>query len=593
MGISDVRFQLLRELAMSADPANAQLLAQELTVSKAEVEAELHELENLGWIFGGRITKAGARALEPYKVDNAIILAAELMPGFIPLCYEKPPCLLTFRGEVLIERMIKQLKEAGVRKIFVVAGDKAEQLFYLEKKYGVEVVFNPSYMSRGSHSSLMAVRTYLGNSYICESCDYFTHNPFRAYEKGTYCALSYSKGETDRFCVKLERDGRVVEPHQGGSDCWSLKGQVYFDRAFSTELGNDLKDRYSDPDTCSMTWLELLASGIDDHHVLGRICDSDSVCALRSVAHAAQADDSFMRSGASMILSNIVDVLGCDRSEIRNISFLDRGLTNLCFHFETDEGEWMYRHPGVGCDKLVDYAAEVEAQQVAKRIGLYDAFIHEDPETGWMVAKYMRGTHKVDFHDETYLRHAMDVARMLHGVPDKIDREFNFFDEAQKFSRELLEKSDVYMPAFNRLVRLATRAREIARVHEGELCLCHNDLSDKTLVANEDGVICLAEWDYAGMSDYASDFGTMVVSCQLSEEEALRALEFYFERPPTPEEICHNFAYVGLAAWCWYVWSLLKEAEGDYVGDWLFVYHSYAKEYLAKTGWIAESLGIG
>ena len=131
MGIPNVRFQVLRELSMSASPANPQLLALDLALPKIEVAAELDELEKLGWIFGGRITKAGAQALEPYKVDNAIILAAEFKPDFVPLSYEKPPCLFTFRGEVLIERLIRQLREAGIRKIYIVGGDKAEQLFYL------------------------------------------------------------------------------------------------------------------------------------------------------------------------------------------------------------------------------------------------------------------------------------------------------------------------------------------------------------------------------------------------------------------------------------------------------------------------------
>ena len=40
---------------------------------------------------------------------------------------------------------------------------------------------------------------------------------------------------------------------------------------------------------------------------------------------------------------------------------------------------------------------------------------------------------------------------------------------------------------------------------------------------------------------------------------------------------------MALAGWCWYVWSLLKEAEGDMVGEWLYVYYRYAKDYLDKV----------
>ena len=85
------------------------------------------------------------------------------------------------------------------------------------------------------------------------------------------------------------------------------------------------------------------------------------------------------------------------------------------------------------------------------------------------------------------------------------------------------------------------------------------------------------------MADYANDFGTFTVTCELSEEEAERALEHYFGRPPTFAELRHNFAFVAFAGWCWYMWSLVKEAEGDNVGEWLYIYYNYAKAYLGKV----------
>ena len=46
------------------------------------------------------VTPAGFEALSPYKVDNAIIMAAGLSSRFAPLSYEKPKGVLTVRGEV-------------------------------------------------------------------------------------------------------------------------------------------------------------------------------------------------------------------------------------------------------------------------------------------------------------------------------------------------------------------------------------------------------------------------------------------------------------------------------------------------------------
>ena len=58
---------------------------------------------------------------------NAIILAAGMASRFVPLSEERPKGLLEVRGEILIERQIRQLKEAGISDITIVVGFKAEQ----------------------------------------------------------------------------------------------------------------------------------------------------------------------------------------------------------------------------------------------------------------------------------------------------------------------------------------------------------------------------------------------------------------------------------------------------------------------------------
>ena len=79
------------------------------------------------------------------------------------------------------------------------------------------------------------------------------------------------------------------------------------------------------------------------------------------------------------------------------------------------------------------------------------------------------------------------------------------------------------------------------------------------------------------------DFGTCSVCCELSEDEVDRALDAYFGRKATNNEIAHNYAHIALAGWCWYLWSLLKEAEGDFVGEWLYIYFNYGAKYLKKA----------
>ena len=67
--------------------------------------------------------------------QNAIIMAAGTASRFAPLSYEKPKALLHVKGEILIERQIRQLREAGISDIIIVVGYMAEKFYYLQDKF--------------------------------------------------------------------------------------------------------------------------------------------------------------------------------------------------------------------------------------------------------------------------------------------------------------------------------------------------------------------------------------------------------------------------------------------------------------------------
>ena len=95
-----------------------------------------------------------------FIVDNAVILAAGFSSRFAPLCAERPKALIPVRGEVLIERQIRQLREAGVKDVIVVTGYKKEAFEYLRDKLGVILVENPEYARRNNHSSIRAAAVF-------------------------------------------------------------------------------------------------------------------------------------------------------------------------------------------------------------------------------------------------------------------------------------------------------------------------------------------------------------------------------------------------------------------------------------------------
>ena len=95
------------------------------------------------------------------QINRALILAAGISNSFFKPLYDKPKGLFRFKDEILIERQIRQLQEAGISDIAIVIGYEKEQYFYLEQKLGVKLFVNENYARRGSLSSLLYPPRYI------------------------------------------------------------------------------------------------------------------------------------------------------------------------------------------------------------------------------------------------------------------------------------------------------------------------------------------------------------------------------------------------------------------------------------------------
>lgn len=582
MNITKKQFEVLNVLRTAENPSQ-RAIAHATGASLGTVNRVVKELEAEGLVKDGAVTPAGFEALHPFKVDNAVIMAAGLSSRFAPISYEKPKGLLCVRGEVLIERQIEQLQEAGINNITIVVGYKKEYFFYLESKYGVSIVINDEYASRNNHASLMKVRERLGNTYICSSDDYFTLNPFEPYVYAAYYSAQFAQGDTKEWCMATGAQDVIKSVTIGGSNAWYMLGHVYFDRTFSKRFVEILEAEYDRAETKDKLWEELYIDHIKElsmsmrKYPAGVINEFDSLDELRAF------DPHFIENVDTDIFDNIARVLGCTKAEIRDVYPLKQGLTNLSCHFKTDAGEYVYRHPGVGTELLIDREGEVAAQTVAKTLGLDDTFIYEDPERGWKISHFIPGCSQLDPRDPVQVARAMQMARALHGSDVTVERTFDFYDEAKRYERLLLEKGPIDIPGYHEMAAKVDRLEACIRAENSPTCLCHNDFFMLNFLIDASDKYYLIDWEYAGMSDYANDFGTFCVCCELDGREVDAALEAYFGRTPTLEERRHNLAHVQLAGWCWYLWSLLKESEGDFVGEWLYVYYRYADRYLDST----------
>ena len=276
------------------------------------------------------------------KVDNAIIMAAGTSSRFAPLSYEKPKALIEVRGEILIERQIKQIKEAGIDNIIIVTGYKADQFHFLKDEYGVKLVYNPDYLIRNNNSSIYAIKEYLGNSYICSSDNYFVKNPFEKEVDESYYSAVYVAGSTDEWCIK-EENGWIKGVKIGGRNSWIMMGHVFWSENFSRLFLSILEEEYCKEDTANKLWEDIYIDHIDELDMKIRKYPDDFIFEFDTLDELRLFDKSYFDDTRSEILKGIKDKLKIEERDIRDLkSFKGRDNSASGFCFSAFEKKYKY-----------------------------------------------------------------------------------------------------------------------------------------------------------------------------------------------------------------------------------------------------------
>lgn len=286
-------------------------------------------------------------------------------------------------------------------------------------------------------------------------------------------------------------------------------------------------------------------------------------------------------------LGNICATLGCAPDDVTEFSPIEEGLTNDSFRFVAKGKAYVYRKPGAGTEKIISREGEAFAQSVAAKLGLDRTFIYEDPKRGWKISHFVDGCVPFDYHNEKHVRRAMEMARQLHSCGVTSTWSFDVFENTRGILELLSDEERGRYEDFNQIRALIDGLEERVRATSGAPVLCHNDFYDPNfLVRGEE--ISLIDWEYSGMSDYASDLGTFICCSDYSYDEALDVLREYSQREPSAGELFHCVSYVAFAAWYWFVWALYKDQCGDPVGDWQDLWHRYASEYGRRAEQLAS-----
>ena len=273
---------------------------------------------------------------------NAVIMAAGTSSRFVPLCVERPKGLLEVKGEVLIERQIRQLHEAGITDITIVVGYKAGMFQYLQGKYGVDLVMNEDYARYNNTSSVIRVLDRLADTYLCSSDNYFPRNVFLD-EPGESCySALYAEGPTGEYCMTADEEGTISSVTVGGHDSWYMVGHVYFNNLFSKRFAEILKKEYENPETRQGYWEDVYIRHIPELPMkINRYADGD-ILEFDTLDELRLFDGSYQSDTRSAILKTLCSERGWKEEDLHEFQKIRFDENTIQFTFLAGADRYLY-----------------------------------------------------------------------------------------------------------------------------------------------------------------------------------------------------------------------------------------------------------
>lgn len=513
-------------------------------------------------------------------------MAAGTSSRFAPLSYEKPKGLLNVKGEILIERQIRQLQEAGISDITVVVGYKAELFDYLTDKFNISLVLNEDYNQYNNTSSIIRVIDKLENTYICSSDNYFPENVFFNKSSESYYSALYAEGDTNEYCLTTDEQDNIISVTVGGKDSWYMVGHVFFNKEFSEKFRQIMIEEYPKEETKKGYWEDVYIKHINElpWMKIHRYQEHD-IEEFDSLEELRLFDEKYINNTGSKIFKNICSVLQCEEKDIHEINVLKKGMTNCSFAFtcQKDEKKYVYRHPGSGTEAFISRASEYFSMQVAKQLNLDTTFVYMHPTEGWKLSLYIENARILDYHNPKELEQAVQLLARLHDANVQSEFPYRLWDQANDFLEKIKILHKDNTTDFYQLRDKIESLYEMVNKDKWPECLNHCDALAANFLIDSENRMTLIDWEYSGQGDTAQDLGSFIACSDMNYDEALFAITKYLGHKPTEEELRHYLAYTAIASYCWYLWAIYQEANGVDTGEFLELWHNYSYLYSDKA----------
>lgn len=568
---------ILMELQRSGSTSQ-RALARAVGHSLGVVNRSLKALHEAGYTDDGcRPTEKAAAEFRARQPRQAVILAAGAGMRMIPLNMEVSKGLLEVNGEVLIERLIRQLQEVGIREIYVVVGFMKEKYEYLMDAYGVELIVNPEYALKNNLHSL-----YLGpgtpDKCLCNPCDIWcSHNPFSREELYSWYMV------TDRFdhdsSVRVSHKGELIAVSKGTAGN-SMIGICYLTQPDSDTVCTRLEAMDAEPRYDDVFWEETLR---DKGRMIvpARLMDAGEAVSIKTFEQLRELDSQsdHLKSEA---IRTICDALHADMGEITQVTVLKKGMTNRSFLFSCKGKRYIMRIPGEGTAQLVDRRHEAAVYQAIREKNICDDIAYISPDNGYKITEYLADARVCNPEKAEDVRRCMQRLREFHELRLTVAHTFDIFGQIE-FYESLWNGAPSIYKDYQQTKENVFSLRGYIDAHVQERVLTHIDaVPDNFLfVKRDDGSeeIRLIDWEYAGMQDPHVDIAMFCIYALYDRRQVDETIAAYFPGGCSEAVRLKIYCYIAACGLLWSNWCEYKWTLGVEFGEYSLRQYRYAKEY--------------
>lgn len=563
----------LMNCIMEQEYVNQRILSEITGYSLGKVNSSLKKLTELGYLDEKmQCTPKVYEELEDKKPNNAIILAAGFGMRMVPINVEVPKGILEIKGEPLIERLIKQLQEAGIFKIDIVVGFMKEQYDYLIDKYHVNLIYNKDYMTKNNLYSLKCVMDKIGNTYILP-CDLWCfENPFS--EREWYSWYMLSNREVEESNVRINRKKEIVETKKN-----ELGNQMFGISYILKEEAEVLKEnilRLSKEREYSYAFWEEAAMKNGKMILKPREVSQNLVYEINTLEELRELDEDSNQLNSD-IISLISEVLSCDVREIVEIKALKKGMTNRSFEFSCRGERYIMRVPGEGTDKMINRKNEYNVYQALEGQNICDPVCYMSPETGYKITKFLDNARVCDPYAEEDVQKCMKKLRGFHECKLQVNHEFDLFGQIEYYESLRNGAKSMYRD-YEETKRKVYELKAYIDKAPKNIALTHIDaVPDNFLFTGDE--IRLIDWEYAGMQDVHVDIAMFAIYAMYDREHVEKLIDAYFEHGCDREIRIKIYAYIAVCGFLWSNWCEYKSICGVEFGEYSLRQYRYAKDY--------------